>query len=243
MIEIHNLSKSFGGQNVLNQISLRIADGTRLCLIGGSGSGKSVLLRCVLGLEQIDAGSIQLDGQEMWQAGSKHGAQALDQFGVVFQRSALFDSLSVRENIGIKLFETRQLEESEIEARIVEALQKVQLSPDILTRFPAELSGGMQKRVAIARAIVDRPRFLVYDEPTTGLDPVNADRIDELILELALEEGRTSIIVTHDMDSLRKIASQVVMIHEKNIGFEGSPEAFWDSDRPEVNAFLRRTLE
>ncbi|MFK7925854.1 MAG: ABC transporter ATP-binding protein [Bacteroidia bacterium] len=241
MIEIHNLSKAFEGQKVLNEINLTIPDGSRLCLIGGSGSGKSVLLRCILGLEKTDSGKVVIDGLHTKTMDQTDWQKLLDQFGVVFQRSALFDSLSIGENVGIKLYETRDLATDEIEARIVDALHKVQLSPDIRERFPAELSGGMQKRVAIARAIVHQPRYLVYDEPTTGLDPVNADRIDELILELAEEAGRTSIIVTHDMDSLRKIANQVAMLYETQLGFVGSPADFWQSERPEVKAFLRRS--
>lgn len=226
---------------MLNEIKVTIPDGSRLCLIGGSGSGKSVLLRCLLGLEDTDNGEVLIDGLNTKTMDRMDWQKLLDQFGVVFQRSALFDSLSIRENIGIKLYETRDLAADEIEARIVDALRKVQLSPDIREQFPAELSGGMQKRVAIARAIIHQPRYLVYDEPTTGLDPVNADRIDELILELAEENGRTSIIVTHDMDSLRKIANQVAMLYETQLGFVGNPTEFWQSDRPEVKAFLRRS--
>lgn len=241
MIEIHNLSKAFEGQKVLNEIQLTIADGSRLCLIGGSGSGKSVLLRCILGLEEVDTGDILIDGQNTKLMDRADWRNLLDQFGVVFQRSALFDSLSVRENIGIKLYETRSLAAYEIESRIIDALAKVQLSPDIRDQFPAELSGGMQKRVAIARAIVHQPRYLVYDEPTTGLDPVSADRIDALILELAQETGRTSIVVTHDMDSLSKIANQVAMLHQKQIGFSGSVADFWRSERSEVKTFLGRS--
>jgi len=220
---------------------LTIPEGSRLCLIGSSGSGKSVLLRCILGLESIDTGSVEIDGHKT-QLMDRHDWRAiLDQFGVVFQRSALFDSLSVGENIGIKLYEAHELSADQIEELIVEALAKVQLSADVMKKFPAELSGGMQKRVAIARAIIHRPRYLVYDEPTTGLDPISADRIDELILELASEEGRTSIVVTHDMDSLHKIANQVAMVYEKEIGFSGDPEAFWQSEQAEVKAFLRRS--
>lgn len=172
----------------------------------------------------------------------RHQWQAvLDQFGVVFQRSALFDSLSVGENVGIKLYEAHVLDEGQIEAQVLDALAKVQLGPEVMKKYPEELSGGMQKRVAIARAIIHQPRYLVYDEPTTGLDPISADRIDELILELAAEEGRTTIVVTHDMDSLHKIANQVAMVHDKQIGFRASPAEFWESERPEIKAFLRRS--
>ncbi|MEM6342489.1 MAG: ATP-binding cassette domain-containing protein [Bacteroidota bacterium] len=241
MIEIHNLHKAFEGQIVLNGINLTIPDGSRLGIIGGSGSGKSVLLRCILGLESPEAGEIYIDGQKTQLMDRHQWRAVLDQFGVVFQRSALFDSLSVGQNVGIKLYEAHELSPAKIEALVLEALAKVQLGPEVMQKFPEELSGGMQKRVAIARAIIHQPRYLVYDEPSTGLDPISADRIDELILDLAAEEGRTSIIVTHDMDSLHKIANQVAMVNEKKIGFAGKPEDFWQSARPEIKAFLRRS--
>jgi phospholipid/cholesterol/gamma-HCH transport system ATP-binding protein len=242
VIELNHISKAFDGQSVLEDINLQIPDNSRLCLIGRSGSGKSVLVRLILGLTEMDQGQIRIDGQETRQFNGQEWQRVLDGFGVVFQHSALFDSLNIRENIGIKLYERGELPKPMIEIRILEALEQVLLEPNVLDRYPAEVSGGMRKRIAIARAIIHRPRYLIFDEPTTGLDPIGADRIDNLIGTLADHPGRTTIIITHDMDSLKRLASQVAMIHEKHLFFSGTPEAFFASDKPEIQAFLQRSL-
>ncbi|RMG25867.1 MAG: ATP-binding cassette domain-containing protein, partial [Bacteroidetes bacterium] len=204
MIEIRQVSKSFGEQHILKQVSLDIAAGTRLCIVGKSGVGKSVLTKLVLGLLELDEGDIFIEGTSIRTFGKKEWQAVLKHFGVVFQGAALFDSLTVLENVGIRLFEEGQLSEDEIEGLVVQALARVHLPADILHKYPAELSGGMRKRVGISRAIIHEPRYLVYDEPTTGLDPVNSSAIDELMLELAERPGRTSIIITHDMFTVKQ---------------------------------------
>lgn len=241
MIDIHNLSKSFDGHTVLQGIGFTIPDGARQCIIGRSGSGKSVLLQLIMGLLQPDEGTIHINGQSTQNFQPRDWRRVLDDFGVVFQQSALFDSLSVRENIGIKLYERKRLTHLEIETKIEEAIEQVQLVKTVLNKYPAQLSGGMQKRVAIARAIIDQPRYLLYDEPTTGLDPIGADLIDELILRLASVAGRTTIVVTHDMDSLRQIATDLVMIQLGEQIFNGKPADFFASDNPQIQSFLHRT--
>jgi phospholipid/cholesterol/gamma-HCH transport system ATP-binding protein len=240
VIRVAHISKAFGLTQVLSDIHFDIADGERLCIVGGSGSGKSVLLKILLGLEQPDTGEVYIDGRLTTGLRRQEWHSILQTFGVVFQSSALFDSLDILQNVGMRLFEEGKTPRGKIEAAVSIALEKVGLNTRILPLFPAELSGGMRKRVAIARAIIDNPRYLVYDEPTTGLDPVSSQIIDDLMHELGQEPGRTSIIVTHDMSTVKSIASQVIMIHDLSIGFNGSAEAFFASDQEEVRQFRAR---
>ena len=240
MISLRNVTKQFNGTTVLENLSLEIADESRLCIVGGSGVGKSVLAKLILGLLPLDKGEIWIDTVPIAGLGPKGWARILEQFGVVFQSSALFDSLTIRENVGLKLYEAHQEPQEVIKARVIEALARVQLHADILERFPAELSGGMRKRVGISRAIIHSPRYLIYDEPTAGLDPVSAAAIDQLIGDLAAEPDRTSVIITHDLETIRSVATEVAMIFGKKVGFQGSLEAFLGSEVPEVQAFLGR---
>ncbi|MCL4149925.1 UNVERIFIED_CONTAM: hypothetical protein GTU68_021272 [Idotea baltica] len=240
MIEYQHISKKFGEQEVLKDISFQVPDGSRLCIVGGSGSGKSVTVKLLLGLETTDEGEIIIDQQAVRGFSQTEWRNLLQEFGVVFQGAALFDSLNVLENVGLKLFEERSASPSEIKQQVIEALDQVNLSPDILTKYPAELSGGMRKRVGISRAIIDRPRYLIYDEPTTGLDPLSSQIIDDLMTELSKEPGRTSIIITHDMYTVRKLATQVIMLHNQEIIFDGTSADFFSSDLPEISTFLSR---
>ena len=240
MISVQNISKSFGTHQILHQINLEIPDDAHLGLVGGSGSGKSVLMKLLLGLEQADEGEIYIDGEPVSQFTPKSWPRVLNRFGVVFQGAALFDSLTILENVGIKLYENREGTPGEIEARVVEALRKVNLGPEILHKYPAQLSGGMRKRVGISRAIIHDPTYIIYDEPTTGLDPVSSDIIDELIYDLASTAGKTSIIITHDMNTVKRIATQVAMIHQRELLFNGTKDDFLASDHPSIRAFLAR---
>lgn len=241
MISLQHIYKAFNEKSVLEDLSLEIPDESRLCIVGGSGVGKSVLAKLILGLIPIDQGDILIDGRSILRLGQEGWVELLDQFGVVFQGAALFDSLTVRENVGIKLYETGKESSQQIRDRVVEALEKVRLSAEILEQYPAELSGGMRKRVGISRAIIHEPRYMIYDEPTTGLDPVSAGAIDQLIEDLSDEAGRTSLIITHDLETVRRVATGVAMVYEKQIGFQGIAEDFFTSDLPEVRAFLQRS--
>lgn len=241
MIRLTHIWKRFGAQPVLEDVSLDIPDGARLCLVGASGSGKSVLTKLILGLESPDQGEISIDGQPLHQLSAEAWRDQLRDFGVVFQGAALFDSLTVRENVGIRLYEARHLRPPAIRDAVVAALARVQLGPEILEKYPSGLSGGMRKRVGIARAIIHHPRYLIFDEPTTGLDPITADAIDQLIDQLATDPGRTTLVVTHDMDSVRQLATHVAMLRERTICFAGAPAAFFASPEPAIQAFLARS--
>ncbi|MEM7510564.1 MAG: ATP-binding cassette domain-containing protein [Bacteroidota bacterium] len=239
MIVLRNVSKSFSDQQVLTGIDLEIGVG-RTCILGQSGSGKSLLLKLILGLEPLSSGDIFLLGKAQNEFSDEDWISFRDRTGVVFQASALFDSLTVFENIGIKLLEERKISPSEIREKAEVSLQQVGLPISILDKYPASLSGGMKKRVAIARGIIHSPEILFYDEPTSGLDPVSAAQIDDLILTLSEQDAHTSVIITHDLLTVRKLATQVVMIAKGGIVFLGSTEAFFQQDQEEIQAFLKR---
>jgi phospholipid/cholesterol/gamma-HCH transport system ATP-binding protein len=244
MIELHDVYKAFGPLQVLRGITLRIPDGENLFIVGGSGTGKSVLTKLILGLEQLDQGDIEIDGQAIRGFSQHDWQRVLQQFGVVFQGAALFDSLNVLENVGIRLYESHHVSAADIRRQVIEALGQVNLSADILSKYPAELSGGMRKRVGIARAIIEEPRYLVYDEPTTGLDPASSEVIDSLIESLArTRPGRTSLVITHDMRSVRRLATRVVMIVEAEIHFDGPVADFFQSEDEVISRFLARERE
>lgn len=242
MIQLDGIWKGFQDQSILEDISFSIADSERLCIIGQSGIGKSVLLKLITGLLVPDRGAIWIDGADVTRFRPKDWNKLLLDFGVVFQNAALFDSLTVYENVGIRMIDERVLKPNEIADRVAASLQMVGLEPhEVMQKFPAALSGGMQKRVGIARAIVNRPKYIFYDEPTTGLDPVNSGRIDDLMQALAQEEGRTSIIITHDMYTVKTIATRVAFIHDRKLHFHGSPQELQNSADPEILKFLART--
>jgi phospholipid/cholesterol/gamma-HCH transport system ATP-binding protein len=213
-IRIRDLHKRFGAKQVLDGIDLDVAEGESVVVIGGSGTGKSVLLKCVLGILQPDRGSIAIDGQEVVGLGRRAREQVMHKFGMLFQSAALFDSLPVWENVAFGLLNIKKLRRTEAKERAIETLGGVGLGPDVADLWPAELSGGMQKRVGLARAIATQPEILFFDEPTTGLDPIMADVINELIARSVRHHGATAISITHDMASARKIADRIAMLYQ-----------------------------
>ncbi|MEM9984842.1 MAG: ATP-binding cassette domain-containing protein [Bacteroidota bacterium] len=241
MIKLTQIEKAFGEQIIFRGIDLEVRDGDNLFIVGGSGTGKSVLIKLILGLEKQDWGTVEIDGQNTLDFSRSEWQEVLSQFGVVFQGAALFDSLNVLENVGIKLYEAKSHHPKQIRSLVIEALEQVNLSESVLKKYPSELSGGMRKRVGIARAIIQNPRYLIYDEPTTGLDPASSDVIDELIGSLGSYRKRTSVVITHDMTSVHSLADRVIMINQGLIQFDGSQKEFFSSEDPIIDAFLART--
>ena len=219
MIELAGIEKAFGSNRVLRGVDLAVPTGTSMVIIGGSGTGKSVLLKCILGLVVPDAGTIRLDGRDV-----REGPRDtfLARFGMLFQGGALFDSLPVWQNVAFRLLRgAGKRPKAEAREIAVEKLRRVGLKPEVADLFPAELSGGMQKRVGLARAIAAEPEIIFFDEPTTGLDPIMAGVINELIREIVTEMGATAMTITHDMTSVRAIADHVAMLHGGVIRWSG----------------------
>ena len=237
-IRIRDLCKRFGVKQVLDGIDLDVADGESVVVIGGSGTGKSVLLKCVLGIHQPDRGSIVIDGQEVVGLGRRARQQVMQKFGMLFQGAALFDSLPVWENVAFGLLNIQKLERAAAKERAIETLGRVGLGPDVAALWPAELSGGMQKRVGLARAIATQPEILFFDEPTTGLDPIMADVINELIARSVRQLGATAISITHDMASARKIADRIAMLYQGRIIWQGPVAQIDHSGNPYVEQFI-----
>lgn len=223
MIELQNITKHFGDHLVLDGFDLKVETGETKVIIGRSGCGKSVMLKHIVGLLAPENGKVFIDGQDIWQLNEKRMNQLHMKIGMVFQGGALFDSLSVWENVGFVLREYSTLKEPEIRKRVNEALNLVNLY-DAEDKMPSELSGGMKKRVAVARALCVRPQIILYDEPTTGLDPIAADAINVLIDELHDKLKVTSIVVTHDMRSAYKVADKIAMLYNGKIIAEGTPD-------------------
>ena len=241
MIRMEAVRKSFGNNHVLRGVDLEIAKGTSLVIIGGSGTGKSVALKCILGLIPHDSGRILVDGQE---AGKGDRDAFLARFGMLFQGGALFDSLPVWQNVAFRLMRGA-LKRPKEEAReiAIEKLRRVGLKPDVADRFPAELSGGMQKRVGLARAIAAEPEIIFFDEPTTGLDPIMSGVINDLIREIVTEMGATAMTITHDMSSVRAIADNVAMLHGGVIQWTGPVSQMDASGDPYVEQFISGSAE
>ncbi len=241
MIELAGIHKSFGSNNVLSGVNLTIRRGESLVVIGGSGTGKSVLLKCILGLMVPDRGTITLEGQDV--ATAERDA-FLARFGMLFQGGALFDSLPVWQNVAFRLLRG-SLKQSKSAARdiAVEKLRRVGLKADVADLFPAELSGGMQKRVSLARAIAAEPEIIFFDEPTTGLDPIMAGVINELIREIVTEMGATAMTITHDMSSVRSIADQVAMLHGGLIQWRGPVADIDHSGDAHLDQFIHGRAE
>ncbi len=237
-IAIRGLVKRFGPKRVLEGLDLDVPAGRSLVVIGGSGTGKSVLLKCVLGIVTPDAGSIRVDGVEL--VGAKRATldRARAKFGMLFQGAALFDSLPVWENVAFGLLARRLVDRRTARERAIATLAKVGLGPEAADLYPAELSGGMQKRVGLARAIAAEPEILFFDEPTTGLDPIMADVINELVRSVVRDLGATALSITHDMASVRKIADRVAMLYDGRIIWEGPVEALDHSGDPYVDQFV-----
>ena len=236
MISIKNIKISFNQVNVLNGINLDVAKGESMVVIGGSGTGKSVLLKVILGLIQPDSGEIFLEGQSLSRIGRE---QFLERFGMLFQGGALFDSLNVWQNISFRLIRGNgRINAKEAREIAEQKLQRVGLKPEISELFPSELSGGMQKRVGLARAIASNPEIIFFDEPTTGLDPIMAGVINELIREIVVEMGVTAITITHDMASARAIGDKIAMIHNGIIQWNGRITDLEKSNDPYLIQFL-----
>lgn len=241
MIELRDLHKSFGQNHVLAGVDLSIERGKSMVIIGGSGTGKSVLLKSILGLITPDGGQILVDGQDITQADRD---AFLARFGMLFQGGALFDSLPVWQNIAFRLMRG-SLKRSKDEARdiAIEKLRRVGLKPDVADRFPAELSGGMQKRVSLARAIAASPEIIFFDEPTTGLDPIMSGVINDLIREIVVDMGATAMTITHDMSSVRTIADDIAMLHAGRIQWTGPVTDMDQSGDPYIDQFINGRAE
>jgi phospholipid/cholesterol/gamma-HCH transport system ATP-binding protein len=242
-IQLKDVHKAFGPKKVLNGVFLSVEKGQSLVIIGGSGTGKSVLIKSILGIVEADKGAILIDGNETRGLTGRKRDKVLDQFGMLFQGSALFDSLPVWKNVAFKLLQTKKMGSTEAKELAVETLGQVGLSPDVANLFPSELSGGMQKRVGLARAIAAKPEIIFFDEPTTGLDPIMADVINDLIVECVKKLGATTISITHDMASARKIADRIAMIYEGRIIWTGRKDEIDHSGNPYVDQFIHGRAE
>ncbi len=242
-ISVRGLRKSFGRKRVLDGLDIDCASGESLVIIGGSGTGKSVLIKCILGLLHPEAGSIRIGKDETVGLGRAARERLLQKFGMLFQGSALFDSLSVWENVAFGLVQGRGMERQVAREIALAKLASVGLGPEVGLLGPAELSGGMQKRVALARAIAAEPEIIFFDEPTTGLDPIMADVINDLIVRCVREVGTTAVSITHDMVSARKIADRIAMLHQGRIVWHGPTAEINHSGNPFVDQFINGRAE
>ena len=237
-IEIKNLNKSFGNKIVLDNLNLNINNKESLVILGKSGSGKSVLIKNISTLMNPDSGSIKIDGEEITKLNENKKFKLMNKFGYLFQGGALFDSISVWENIAFKLINNENINRKKAKNIAIEKLKIVDLDESIADLSPSELSGGMQKRVSLARAICSNPEIIFFDEPTTGLDPIMADVINDLILESAKGLGATTLTITHDMASVRKIADRVAMLYKGKIIWQGTVKEMDKTEDPYVQQFI-----
>jgi phospholipid/cholesterol/gamma-HCH transport system ATP-binding protein len=242
-ISVCGLEKSFGRKRVLDGIDIDCGIGESLVIIGGSGTGKSVFVKCILGLLHPEAGSIRIDGVETICMRRAERGALMRKFGMLFQGAALFDSLRVWENVAFGLVQGRGMERAKARQIALEKLAAVGLSAEVGELRPAELSGGMQKRVALARAIAAEPEIIFFDEPTTGLDPIMADVINDLIIKCVRELGATAVSITHDMVSARKIADRIAMLHKGKIVWQGAADEIDASQNPFVDQFVHGRAE
>ena len=237
-IEIKNLRKAFGKKVVLDGVDIEIKQGESLVVIGGSGTGKSVLIKCIQGILTPDEGSIKIDGQDIVQLSRKDAEQSYSKMGMLFQGAALFDSLTVWENVAFGLIENKKMPRKQAKSEAIRVLRQVGLAPDVADLSPSELSGGMQKRVGLARAIATKPEIIFFDEPTTGLDPIMSDVINDLIIESVKGLGATALTITHDMASARKIADKIAMLYKGKIIWQGTVKEMDKTDNPYVQQFI-----
>ncbi len=242
-IEVSGVTKSFDDHQVLRGIDLAVADRQSLVLFGTSGSGKSLVLKCIIGLVHPDSGSIRVDGEETTTYGARERTRYMDRIGVLFQYSGLFDSLLVWENVSFQLIKYRHMARKDAKQLAVEKLLAVGLTADTADLYPNELSGGMQKRVGIARAIASDPEIVFLDEPTAGLDPIMTNRINELINEVVEDLGATAITITSDMSSARQISDHMAMIHDGRIIWTGTTDQLDDSGSAHVHQFVNQLSE
>lgn len=236
-VEINNLSKAFEDQVVLDEISLKINEGENVVVFGKSGSGKSVLLKCIVRLMEPDAGEILIEGENVLKLPMKKLNEVRKQIGFLFQSAALYDSMSVRENLEFPLIRNFNFTEKERERKVKSVLEKVSLE-DSIDKMPAELSGGMKKRIGLARTIITEPKLILYDEPTTGLDPITSKEISQLIIELQKDLNTTSIVVTHDLICARIIATHAVVLKDGKIRYEGNLENLTSKNDPFLQDFF-----
>ena len=237
-IKISNLHKAFGKKVVLDGVDLELNKGESLVVIGGFGTGKSVLIKCIQGLLTPDSGSIEIDGEETVGADRRTQDALHAKMGMLFQGGALFDSLTVWENVAFGLLENQKMDRKKAKTEAVRVLRQVGLAPDVADLYPSEISGGMQKRVSLARAIATKPEIIFFDEPTTGLDPIMADVINDLIIESARGLGATALTITHDMASARKIADRIAMLYKGKIIWQGTVKELEKTDNPYVKQFI-----
>lgn len=239
VIKIQNLQKQFGSLEVLKDVSMELFKGENLVVLGKSGTGKSVLIKCIVRLLDADTGTIDIDGTEINSLKEKELDAARAKIGFLFQSGALYDSMTVRENLAFPLKRIKKdLTSEQIDAKIAEALENVGL-PHVIDKMPSELSGGMRKRVSLARTIIVDPSIMLYDEPTTGLDPVTSDEISDLINEIQKKYKTSSIIITHDIECVRAVANRIIMLHEGKVYMEGSLEDFEKSKDELVHSFFK----
>ncbi|MBS0542081.1 MAG: ATP-binding cassette domain-containing protein [Proteobacteria bacterium] len=242
-ISLRGVTKSFGAKKVLQGVDLDVAPGESVVVIGGSGSGKSVLLKCILGLIRPDAGSIRIDGEDSVDLGDAGRARTMKKFGMLFQGGALFDSLRVWENVAFGPIQSDGMAPTKAREVALEKLGAVGLGPEIAELRPSELSGGMQKRVALARAIAREPEIIFFDEPTTGLDPIMADVINDLIVKCVSDLGATAVSITHDMASARKIGHRITMLYEGKLIWQGPVADIGHSGNAHVEQFIHGRAE
>jgi phospholipid/cholesterol/gamma-HCH transport system ATP-binding protein len=242
-IRLQDVRKSFGAKKVLNGATLDVAKGESVVVIGGSGTGKSVMLKSIIGILLADSGIIEVDGQDVTQVPASQRDQVNRKFGMLFQGGALFDSLPVWENVAFGLMQRERMSRSRAKERAIDTLAKVGLHADVGELSPAELSGGMQKRVGLARAIAGEPEIVFFDEPTTGLDPIMADVINDLIISCVKQQGITALSITHDMHSARKIGDRITMLYEGKLIWEGPAKDVDNCGNPYVEQFVHGNAE
>jgi len=242
-IRLTDVKKSFGEKKVLDGVSLDIARGESVVVIGGSGTGKSVLIKCILGIHIADSGSIEIDGEVVTRRRASEREAVNKKFGMLFQGGALFDSLPVWENVAFGLIQGDHMNRKDAKAKAIETLAKVGLPADVSEFLPVELSGGMQKRVGLARAIAGSPEIVFFDEPTTGLDPIMGDVINDLIVSCVRNQGITALSITHDMASAKKIGDRIAMLHQGKLIWVGDAKSVDASGNPFVDQFVHGRAE
>lgn len=243
LIEIKNIHKSFGSKDVLQGVNLSINEGESLVVIGGSGTGKSVLIKCLLGLIIPDKGDILVDGKSVVNGTTQDTSQIRQMVSMLFQGSALFDSLTIWENVAFYLTHQQKMPRDQAKQMALETLASVGLNDRVADLMPSEISGGMQRRVALARAIIHKPKIILFDEPTTGLDPITSNVINELIKNCVEKVGATAITITHDIASAKYVGSQIAMLYDGKIVWQGAPKDLKDSGDPTVDQFINGRLE
>lgn len=243
MIELRDVHKAFGSKQVLAGFTLDVQERETMVILGSSGSGKSVAIKHIVGLLTPDRGTVRVDGLDVPRLRRAELYELRSHIGYVFQFAALFDSLTVRENVGMGLHTRTELSGADVDKRVAEALELVDLPGDVARRMPAELSGGMRKRVGIARAIALRPKYLLYDEPTTGLDPVTSAVIDDLMLRMQKTLGVTSVVITHDMRSAYRVGTRIALLHEGKVRQVGTVEEIQHTTDPIVRQFIEGRAE